>query len=140
MGLVRNLKKKLTSWADKILVELSYHYIIQRAKQTTKKQDNSSKTKSSQSSLTTELQNTIIATSSQDILEKITMEQTPEAALYDARKWSMKRIKKARPVADKNAIYKEFEEWIEVEPDNEDLEVLFLEDLSEHYKDEGVDK
>ena len=42
------------------------------------------------------------------------MEQTPEAALYDARKWSMKRIKKARPVADKNAIYKEFEEWIEV--------------------------
>ena len=38
------------------------------------------------------------------------MEQTPEAALYDARKWSMRRIKRARPVADKNAIYKEFEE------------------------------
>ena len=68
------------------------------------------------------------------------MEQSPEAALFDARKWSMGRIDKAKPVADKNAIYKEFEEWIEVEPDNEDLEVLFLEDLSEHYKDEGVDK
>ena len=95
MGLVRNLKKRLTSWVDKILVELSYHYIIQRAKQTTKKQDNSSKTKSSQSSLTTELQNTIIATSSQDILEKITMEQSPEAALFDARKWSIDRLNKA---------------------------------------------
>ena len=68
------------------------------------------------------------------------MEQTPEAALYDARKWSMKRIKRARPVADKNAIYKEFEEWIEVEPSDEDLEVLYLENLSEYYKDEGVDK
>jgi len=137
MGLVRNLKKKLTSWADKILVELSYHYIIQRAKQTTKKQDNSSKTKSSQSSLTTELQNTIIATSSQDILEKITMEQSPEAALFDARKWSIDRLNKAVTVGEKDAIYKEFEEWIEVEPDDEDLEVLYLENLSEYYKEGG---
>ena len=137
MGLVRNLKKRLTSWVDKILVELSYHYIIQRAKQTTKKQDNSSKTKSSQSSLTTELQNTIIATSSQDILEKITMEQSPEAALFDARKWSIDRLNKAVTVGEKDAIYKEFEEWIEVEPDDEDLEVLYLENLSEYYKEGG---
>ena len=137
MGLVRNLKKKLTSWVDKILVELSYHYIIQRAKQTTKKQDNFSKTKSLQSSLTTELQNTIIATSSQDILEKITMEQSPEAALFDARKWSIDRLNKAVTVGEKDAIYKEFEEWIEVEPDDEDLEVLYLENLSEYYKEGG---
>ena len=65
------------------------------------------------------------------------MEQTPEAALYDARKWSMNRIKRARPVADKNAIYKEFEEWIEVEPNDVDLEVLYLENLSEYYKEGG---
>ena len=65
------------------------------------------------------------------------MEQTPEAALFDARKWSMNRIKRARPVADKNAIYKEFEEWIEVEPNDEDLEVLYLENLSEYYKEGG---
>ena len=116
------------------------HYIIQRAKQTTKKQDNFSKTKSLQSSLTTELQNTIIATSSQDILEKITMEQSPEAALFDARKWSIDRLNKAVTVGEKDAIYKEFEEWIEVEPSDEDLEVLYLENLSEYYKDEGVDK
>ena len=137
MGLVRNLKKKLNNLVSKILVELSYHYIIQRAKQTTKKQDNSSKTKSSQSSLTTELQNTIIATSSQDILEKITMEQSPEAALFDARKWSIDRLNKAVTVGEKDAIYKDFEEWIEVEPDDEDLEVLYLENLSEYYKEGG---
>ena len=95
MGLVRNLRKKLDNLANKILVELSYRYIIQRARQTTKRQDNSSKTKSLQSKLlTTEPQNTTIVTSYQDTLEKITMEQTPEAALYDARKWSMRRIKR----------------------------------------------
>jgi len=137
MGLVRNLKKKLNNLVSKILVELSYHYIIQRAKQTTKKQDNSSITKSSQSSLTTELQNTIIATSSQDILEKITMEQSPEAALFDARKWSIDRLNNAKSIGEKDAIYKEFEEWIEVEPDDEDLEVLYLENLSEYYKEGG---
>ena len=140
MGLVRNLRKKLDNLANKILVELSYRYIIQRARQTTTRPDNSLKTKYLQSSLTTEPQNTTIVTSYQDTLEKITMEQTPEAVLYDARKWSMNRIKRARPVADKNAIYKEFEEWIEVEPSDEDLEVLYLENLSEYYKDEGVDK
>jgi len=137
MGLVRNLKKRLNNLVSKILVELSYHYIIQRAKQTTKKQDNSSITKSSQSSLTTELQNTIIATSSQDILEKITMEQSPEAALFDARKWSIDRLNNAKSIGEKDAIYKEFEEWIEVEPNDEDLEVLYLENLSEYYKEGG---
>ena len=135
MGLVRNLKKKLDDWVNKILVELSYHYITQRAKQTTKRQDNSSKTKSLQSNLTTEPQSSTIVTSYQDISEKITMEQSPEATLYDARKWSMDRISTAEPVADKNAIYKEFEEWIEIEPDDEDMEVLYLENLSEYYKD-----
>ena len=49
----------------------------------------------------------------------------------------MGRIDKAKPVADKNAIYKEFEEWIEVEPNDEDLEVLYLENLSEYYKEGG---
>ena len=140
MGLVRNLRKKLDNLVNKILVELSYRYIIQRARQTTKRPDNSLKTKSSQNSLTTEPQSSTIVTSYQDTLEKITMEQSPEAALYDARKWSMRRIDRAKPVADKNAIYKEFAEWIEIEPDDRDMEVLFLEDLSEYYKDEGVDK
>ena len=41
MGLVQNLKRTLTNWVDKILVELSCLYIKQVAKQTSKKQDNS---------------------------------------------------------------------------------------------------
>ena len=45
MGLVRNLRKKLDNLVNKILVELSYRYIIQRARQTTKRPDNSLKTK-----------------------------------------------------------------------------------------------
>ena len=109
MGLVRNLRKKFDNLVNKILVELSYRYIIQRARQTTKRPDNSSVTMSLRKDLTMEPPSTTIVTSYQDTLEKITMEQTPEAALYDARKWSMNRIKRARPVADKNAIYKEFE-------------------------------
>ena len=133
MGLVRNLRKKLDNLANKILVELSYRYIIQRARQTTKRPDNSLKTKYSQSSLTTEPQNTTIVTSYQDTLEKITMEQSPEAALFDARKWSIDRLNKAKSIGEKDAIYKEFEEWIEVEPNDEDLEVLYLENLSEYY-------
>jgi len=138
MGLVRNLRKKLDNLVSKILVELSYHYILQRAKQTTKKPDNSSNTKSLQSSLTTEHQSTTIATSSQDILEKIIMEQiTPEVALYQARKWSMDRLDNAKTVGEKDAIYKEFEEWIELELGDDDVEVLYLESLSEYYKDWG---
>jgi len=138
MGLVRNLRKKLDNLVNKILVELSYHYILQRAKQTTKKPDNSSNTKSLQSSLTTEHQSTTIATSSQDILEKIIMEQiTPEVALYQARKWSMDRLDNAKTIGEKDAIYKEFEEWIELELGDDDVEVLYLESLSEYYKDWG---
>ena len=66
----------------------------------------------------------------------VTLKQT----LNRTREWSINRLESVVPIGDKHAIYKEFEEWIEVEPDNEDLEVLFLENLSEYYKDEGVDK
>ena len=54
MGLVQNLKKTLSDWGDKILVELSSAYIKQLAKQTLKKQDNSSSTESLQNPLTQE--------------------------------------------------------------------------------------
>ncbi len=136
MGLVRNLKKRLDDWVNKILVELSYHYITQRAKQTTKKQDNSLQTGFSRSSLTMEPQNTTIATYSQDILEKITMKGTStEDTVYSTRKWSIARIDEAKPVADKNAIYKEFAEWIELEIGDDDIEVLSLEPLDDYYRE-----
>ena len=138
MGLVQNLKKRLNSLVDKILVELSYHYIIQKAKQTTKRQDNSSQIKSLLNSLTTEHQSTIIATSSQGISEKTTMEmKTTEDAVADARAWSLTRMD-SEDISDLDAesIYVEFQEWIEPLPE---LDILSLDNLESFYN-EDVDK
>jgi len=131
MGLVQNLKKTLSSWGDRILVELSYHYIIQRAKQTSRKPDNSLHTEFLQSPLTTEHQSTIIATSSQDISEKITMEKTSDDLVVEAREWSMNMINSDIPMENVKAIYEEFQEWIDVDEDVEELEILSLEPLDE---------
>ena len=140
MGLVQNLKKRLNSLVDKILVELSYHYIIQKAKQTTKKRDNSSQIKSSLNSLTTEHQSTIIATSSQGISEKTIMEmKTTEEAVADARAWSLTRMD-SEDISDLDAesIYVEFQEWIEPLPE---LDILSLDQLEPFYEDDkDVDK
>ena len=128
MGLVQNLKKRLNSLVDKILVELSYHYIIQKAKQTTKRRGNSLQIKSSLNSLTMEHQSTIIATSSQGISEKTIMEmKTTEEAVADARAWSLTRMD-SEDISDLDAesIYVEFQEWIEPLPE---LDILSLDKL-----------
>ena len=129
MGLVQNLKNRLGRLAEKILVELSYHYIIQKAKQTSRKPDNSLHTEFLQSPLTTEHQSTIIATSSQDISEKITMEKTSDDLVVEAREWSMNKINSDIPTENVKAIYEEFQEWIDVDEDVEELEILSLEPL-----------
>jgi len=131
MGLVQNLKKRLGRWAEKILVELSYLYILQKEKQTLKKPDNSLHTEFLQSNLTTEHQSTIIATSSQDISEKITMEKTSDDLVVEAREWSMNKINSDIPMENVKAIYEEFQEWIDIDEDDEDLEILSLEPLDE---------
>ena len=126
MGLVQNLKKKLSRWGEKILVELSYHYIIQRAKQTTKKPDNSSSTESLQNNLTMGHQSITIVTSSQDTSVKTTMElNTTEEIVANAREWSLDMIDSDIPMENAKAIFAEFEEWIEMEGD--DLEIISLE-------------
>ena len=136
MGLVQNLKKRLGRWAEKILVELSYHYIIQRAKQTTRRPDNSLPTECLQNNLTTGHQSITIATSSQDTSVKTTMElNETEQTIVNARNWSVARIDETKPVADKNAIYKEFEEWIEIDNDTESIDILSLEPLDGYYQD-----
>ena len=127
MGLVRNLKKRLNNLADKVLAELSYLYILQKAEQTTKKQDNYSITKSLQSPLTTEHRSTIIVTSSQDTSEKIIMKlDTTDEIVSHVRAWSIDKLETAKTIGDKDAIYKEFEEWIELD-DIEELEIMSLE-------------
>ena len=126
MGLVQNLKKRLGRWAERILVELSYHYIIQKEKQTLKKPDNSLHMESLPSHLTMGHQNTIIVTSSQGTSEKTIMElKTTEDVLAHVRDWAIEKLESAELVGDKIALYAEFEDWIELEDrDGEDLEII----------------
>jgi hypothetical protein len=126
MGLVRNLKKTLIDLAEKILVELSYHYIKQRAKQTSKRPDNSFSTMFSRNPLTKEDQRSTIATSSTGTSEKTIMNATTESIVAHVREWSLDRA--ADMTIDKEdarAILAEFYEWIE--PEGDELEIVSLE-------------
>jgi len=126
MGLVRNLKKTLTNLAEKILVELSYHYIKQRAKQTLRKPDNYSPMASSQNHLTTESLPTTIATSLTGTSEKTTMVMTTEDIVGHVREWSLDRAADMDvSKEDARAILAEFYEWIE--PESDELEIVSLE-------------
>ena len=126
MGLVRNLKKTLTNLAEKILVELSYHYIKQKAKQTLRKHDSYSPTMSLQRDLTMGRQDTTIATSSTGISEKIIMTATTEDIVAHVRTWSLDRASDMTiEKEDARAILAEFYEWIE--PEEDELDILSLE-------------
>ena len=137
MGLVQNLKKTLSDWGDKILVELSSAYIKQLAKQTLKKQDNSSSTESLQNPLTQEDQHITIVTSSADTSEKITMMETEQVVLH-IRQWAVDKIQEynkegVEKIYDQFAIMAEFDEWFEPK---DDLEVVSLDEISEDEYDE----
>jgi hypothetical protein len=126
MGLVRNLKKTLINWAEKILVELSYHYIKQKAKQTLRRPDDSSSIMSSPNPLTMENQRSTIATSSEDFTEKIIMNATTEDIVAHVRTWSLDRAADMNiDKEDARAILAEFYEWIE--PEGDELEIVSLE-------------
>ena len=134
MGLVRNLKKRLNNLVDKVLAELCYLYILQKARQTTKRQGNYSITMSLQSPLTTVSPSIIIATSSQDTSEKIIMKtlKTTEDIVAHIRDWSVDKIEEVESIGDKAAIYAEFEEWIELDVDDEEeIEIVSLESEEE---------
>ena len=110
----------------RILRALFYHYIKQKAKQTLKKRDNSSRTMSSQKDLTAECPGTTIATSLTGTSEKITMETTTEDIVAHVREWSIDRAAdKSINREDARAILAEFYEWIE--PEGEELEIVSLE-------------
>ena len=140
MGLVRNLKKTLSAWGDKVLVELSCHYIKHLAKQTLKKQDSSSPMGFSLNPLTREDQHTTIATSSADTSEKTTMMETEEIVL-EVRQWVLDKVKNypdksINGLNNQAAIMSEFEEWIDP---TEDLEVVSLDEITEDEYDTYVD-
>ena len=129
MGLVQNLKRTLTNWADKILVELSCLYIKQVAKQTSKKQDNSLSTESLPNHLTQEDLPTTIVTSSADTSERIIMEKTTETLVGEITEWAMDRFDiEKMPIGDCRALYEEFAEWFE--PQGQELEVLSLDEIT----------
>jgi len=118
MGLVQNLKKRLNNWVDKILAELSSAYITQLAKQTTKRQDNSSKTTSSLKPWVMEHQHTTTVTSFPDTSKRTTLEETEEVVAHITQ-WARKKLEDAVTIGEKDALYKEFEEWIELHDEDE---------------------
>ena len=59
----------------------------------------------------------------------VTLKQT----LNRTREWSINRLKSVVPIGDKHAIYKEFEEWIEMDVPNHDIYSLeFIGEGSEY--------
>ena len=140
MGLVQNLKKTLSAWGDRILVELSSAYIKQLAKQTLKKQDNSSSTESLPNPLTQGDLPTTIATSSAGTSEKTIMMETEEI-VADVRQWAIDKVqeyngKGIERIYDQMAIMAEFDEWFDPK---EDLEVVSLDEISQEQYDDFVD-
>ena len=139
MGLVRNLKKTLSNLAERILVELSYHYIKQRAKQTLRRPDDSSPTTSLQNPLTTECQPSTIATSSTGTSEKTTMETQIEPVVQ-IREWALEKIQLLHD-ADRHknarALAAEFDEWINIPDGTDEIDYLCLEE--EGWGDQEVD-
>ena len=59
------------------------------------------------------------------------MEKTSDDLVVDARNWSMNKINSDIPMENVKAIYEEFQEWIDLDEDDEDLEILSLEPLDE---------
>ena len=140
MGLAQNLKRILNDWVDKTLVALSSAYIKQLAKQTLKKQDNSSSTESSPNPLTQGDLHTTIATSSAGTSEKTIMMETEEI-VADVRQWAIDKVQEynhqgIERIYDQMALMAEFDEWFDPQ---EDLEVISLDEISKDQYDDFVD-
>ena len=61
---------------------------------------------------------------------------TTEDIVLNVKNWAEERLEQAESIGAKDAIYKEFEEWIEVDEDATDLEIMSLEPLEEYYNEE----
>ena len=56
---------------------------------------------------------------------------TTDDMVAHIREWSIGKVESVESIGAKDAIYKEFEEWIEVDPNDEDMELLLLEPITE---------
>ena len=59
------------------------------------------------------------------------MEKTSDDLVVEAREWSINKINSDIPMENVKAIYEEFQEWIDVDEDDEDLEILSLEPIED---------
>ena len=59
------------------------------------------------------------------------MEKTSDDLVVEAREWSMNKINSDIPMENAKAIYEEFQEWIDIDEDDEDLEILSLEPIED---------
>ena len=59
------------------------------------------------------------------------MEKTSDDLVVEAREWSMNKLNSDIPMENVKAIYEEFQEWIDIDEDDEDLEILSLEPIDE---------
>ena len=140
MGLVQNLGKILKESANIILVGLSSAFIKHLAKQTSKKQNNSSLKESLPNPLTQEDLHTTMETSSAGTSEKTTMMETEEI-VSEVREWAIDKVqeyngKGVERIYDQLAIMAEFDEWFDPK---EDLEVISLDEITEQQYDDFVD-
>ena len=118
MGLVQNLKKRLNNWVDRTLAELSSAYITQLAKQTTKKRNNSLVEESSRNLLVTAPPPITTVTSLADTSGKTILKETDEVVGHITQ-WAKKKLEDAVTIGEKDALYREFEEWIELQDEDE---------------------
>ena len=63
------------------------------------------------------------------------MEMTTDEMCAYLREWAIDKVEESESIGAKDAIYKEFEEWIEIDDDDEDMELLVLEPLEDIIKE-----
>jgi len=63
------------------------------------------------------------------------MEMTTDEMCAYLREWAIDKVDESESIGAKDAIYKEFEEWIEIDDDDEDMELLVLEPLEDIIKE-----
>jgi len=57
------------------------------------------------------------------------MEMTTDEMAAYLREWAIDKVEEVESIGAKDAIYKEFEEWIEIDDNDEDMELLVLEPI-----------
>ena len=63
------------------------------------------------------------------------MEMTTDEMAAYLREWAIDKVEESESIGSKDAIYKEFEEWIEIDEGDEDMELLVLEPIDDVIKE-----